>query len=299
VTSTTPRQAALGVVAIAVSWGLIGVLVRWIGLPALVLVPVRCWLATATIGLIAWIRLGWRGAVSRLRGVSSGVVVTGAILAVHWLFLAAAQQRAPIGTVLLLTYIAPVIVAVLAPRLLGEVVAPITYVALALAMAGTLLLARPSGGDTAGIVLALLAGASYAALTLVSKKVVAGVGGVCLAFVQLGVAAAVLTPFALFSDPGEASWSWGWLLLLAVVLTGLLGPAYLALLDRLPASTIGVLMYLEPCSAVVMAWVFLDEVPTAAMVAGGTLVVAAGIMVVLATSRVANRERSNVDRVPG
>jgi drug/metabolite transporter (DMT)-like permease len=89
-----------------------------------------------------------------------------------------------------------------------------------------------------------------------------------------------LAPFALAADWGPARADWWWLVVLGVVMTGVLGAAFFALLNHLPAATFSVLTYLEPVSAVLVAWAFLDEVPTITMVVGGALVVAAGIMVV-------------------
>lgn len=274
------RRAALGIAAIAATWGAIGIIVRQLPLPAVAIVFARCVLATATItatGLLAGRRLGWRRLPQR-----TTVVLLGVLLAFHWVCLFGAQQRAPVGTVLLITYLAPVVVAALAPKVLGEQVPARTFAALGVALVGTLLLVRPAPGQGTGIALALVAALTYAAITLVSKRVVGTVGGVRLALVQLASAAVALAPFAATASWGAPQASWLWLLVLGVVMTGLLGPAYLVLLDKLPASTVGVLMYLEPVSAVLLAWLVLDESPGPVTLVGGTLIVAAGIMVVRA-----------------
>lgn len=292
------REAALGVLAIAAAWGMIGVLVRWVALPAVVVVCVRTLLAAATIGAAGLVHLGPRRARAALRLPRPlAVVGLGLLLAVHWTCLFAAQQRVPVGTVLLITYLAPVLVAVLAPRLLHEHVPATTVAALVVALVGIALLVRPAPGQGAGIVLAVAAAVTYAGITLASKYLVADVGGVRLAFAHLGVAGLAMLPFALAADWGEPSWSWAWLLVVGVVLTGILGPVYLVLLGHLPAATVGVLGYVEPVSAVLLAWVLLGERPSPATVAGGTLVVAAGIMVVAATGAAARQ--GSVARVPG
>jgi drug/metabolite transporter (DMT)-like permease len=269
---------------IAGAWGAIGIFVRWAALPAVVIVAVRCWFASLTIGLAGLARQGRAGA-RRAWHVPKpwAVLALGLGLAFHWVCLVGAQQRAPLGTVLLLVYLSPVLVALLAPRVLGEHVPARTFVALGVALVGTLLLVRPERGEGLGVALALVAGVSYAAITLGSKWAVGDVGGVRLAFVQLTVAGLTLAPLAVTADWGQPSWSWAWLVLLGVVFTGVLGPLYLVLLNHLPASTVGVLGYVEPASAVVLAWLVLGERPAAATLVGGTLIVAAGIMVVLTT----------------
>jgi len=292
----------LGVAAVASAWGVIGVIVRQVDLPAVAIVFSRCLFASLTLAILGALRqrARHRPVLEPLHGLpAKGVVLgLGVLLAVHWLCLVGAQQRAPLGTVLLLTYLAPVIVAALAPRVLGEHVPRSTVIALGVALVGTVLLAQPAKGEGVGVALAVAAGCTYAGITLLSKLVVDRVGGVRLGFVQLGVATLVLAAPAALAEWGSPSWSWLWLVLLGVFFTGVLGPLYLVLLGRLPAATVGVLTYLEPVSAVILAWLLLDETPTGRTLAGGALIVVAGIMVIRAAS-VRAPGRGSVDRVPG
>jgi drug/metabolite transporter (DMT)-like permease len=270
------------VAAIATCWGSIGVIVRVLALPAVAIVASRCILATGTLALVFAVRRhrGHRGTPLRTRPAL--LVLLGVLLAGHWMALVAAQQRAPIGTVLLITYLAPVLVTALARPLLGELVPSRTFGALAVALAGTLLLVHPGVGHATGVLLAVVAAISYAFITLLSKLVVADVGGMRLAFIQLAVASAVLVGPAIAVSWGPVRAVWLWLLVLGVVYTALLGSLYLTMLDLLPVATVGILTYLEPVSAVLCAWLFLGEVPTVVTVVGGMLIVTAGVMVVRA-----------------
>ena len=136
---------------------------------------------------------------------------------------------------------------------------------------------------------------TYAGITLGAKHVVSDVGGVRLAFIEFLVAA-VAGPFALAADWGPARADWWWLVLLGVVMTGVLGAAFFSLLTTSPPPPSASSRTFEPVSAVLVAWAFLDEVPTITMVVGGAMVVAAGIMVVpRATEPMVAPERS----VPG
>ncbi|HSL56422.1 MAG TPA: EamA family transporter, partial [Acidimicrobiales bacterium] len=135
-----PRPDQL-LAAVAVGWGSLGVVVRQIDLPAVGIVASRVSIAALAIGLWLLVR---RPAGARPFSVRPGrVVVLGALLAAHWVALFGALQRAPIGTVLLITYLAPVIVAVVAPRALGERVDRRTAAALAAALAGVGRVAGP------------------------------------------------------------------------------------------------------------------------------------------------------------
>lgn len=273
---------------IAATWGVIGVLVRWTALPAVVIVAARTSLGSLTLlarrGPRRAARSAWR------QGAWRGFVLLGLLLAVHWLTLVAAQQRAPIGTVLLIVYLSPVIVTAFAPLVLHEHVSRRTVVALAVALVGLAVLVHPKASDRAGVVLAMVSAVTYAAMTLCTKRLVRSIEPAALALGQLAVAASVLVPVAAFARWGSPHARWLWLIVLGVGLTGLLLPRYFAVLEVLPASVVGVLGELEPVAAVLFAWLLLHDRPTLRVVLGGAFVLAAGIMVVSAAG--ARRDRS-------
>ena len=277
------------VAAVAVGWGSIGVIVRQVDLPAVAIVAARVWLAAGVLGAWLW-RRGAAGAADPpdppvpglLRHRPGRVVAAGALLALHWVLFFEALQRAPIGTVLLITYLSPVGVAALAPRLLGEHVGPRTVAALGVALVGVALLSAPAidAAGWTGVVLAGSAAALYVVLVLVAKPLAEAYGGARFAFLELAVAGVVLVPFAATAGWGRPEASWTWLLVLGVVHTGVGVAVYLSALARLPATQVAVLGYLEPASAVVFGWALLSEDPAAGTIAGGLLVVVAGILVV-------------------
>ena len=274
----TERRASLLVAGTAAMWGSVGVVIRQVDLPAVALVSARIWIAAPALAL--FVRrtqrdVPWQWRPSRL------LLVNGVILAAHWVSFIAALQRAPIGTVLLITYLAPVGIAALAPAVLGEVVPARTKAALAIAVAGIALIAAPAlgGAEGTGILLAFLTGALYVPLALLNKSLSDDHGGVRLALWQLLVAGTVILPFALLSDWGTPRIEWLWLVVLGVVYTAFAFATYLTALARIPATRAVVLLYLEPASAVVFGWLLLDEEPTIGMLVGGALVVAAGVLV--------------------
>lgn len=274
-------RAVLLLVAVAVAWGSVGVFVREIDLPAVVIVAFRAGLAAAALGLWLGRRPARLPGEAFLRHRPARTLLNGVVLAVHWVTFIAALQRAPIGNVLLVVYLAPVGVAVLAPRVLGERVPLRTVVALALAVGGIALVASQTAtADADGLWFAAASSALYVWLALLNKPLASAYGGGRLAFTQLLIAAAVLAPLAATADVGAPEWSWAWLLLLGLGHTALCVAVYLTALERLPATRAAVLLYLEPVSAVAFGWLLLDESPTLATAAGGALVVLAGLLVV-------------------
>ncbi len=278
---------------VALLWGSIGVLVRWVDLPAVSVVFARVVIGAAGLAAWLWVRRAMVAGADGPAGeraaplVSVRTAVTGALLAVHWVALFAAIDRAPIGTVLLITYLAPVMVAVAAPRVLGERATTVVFLALAAAAAGSALVVGPgaSGVSWTGLALAGFAAVSYAVLTLTAKPLATIHGGVQLALVQQAVAAVVLLPFALAVDWGPPEPDWAWLLVLGLVHTAAGIGLFLSALARLPVTSFGVLTYLEPVSAVVFGWLVLAETPGPATVVGGALILAAGAVVARAGAR--------------
>jgi drug/metabolite transporter (DMT)-like permease len=274
----TERRAVLAVAAIAIIWGSVGVVVRQVELSAVALVSARIWIAAPALAVYLRATGGdqpWRRRPTRL------LLLNGVVLAGHWVCFIAALQRAPIGTVLLITYLAPVGIAAFAPMTLGEVVPVKTKAALAVAVAGIALIAIPAMEGTSGdgVLLAFATGALYVPLALLNKALSDTHGGVQLSLYQLLIAGTVLLPFALLSDWGTPTIDWLWLLVLGVVYTAFGFATYLQALMRLPATRAAVLLYLEPASAVLFGWLLLDQDPSASTIAGGLLVVGAGILV--------------------
>jgi drug/metabolite transporter (DMT)-like permease len=269
----------LALAAVAVGWGSIGVLVREIDLPAVVIVGFRVWIAALALGIWLAARSGSQTLVPTHRPWR--VVAMGVGLAVHWIALFAALKRAPIGTVLLITYLAPVGIALLAPRTLGERLSPRTITALALGMGGMALVAAPAlDASASGVVLSVIAAALYVGLVLVGKPLSVEYGGIRIAFLQLAVAGIVLVPVAAAASWHAPEASWAWLVVLGLGHTAIGLGIFYAALARMPASQVGILAYLEPASAVVFGWVFLSEAAELGTIAGGLLIVAAGSLVI-------------------
>jgi drug/metabolite transporter (DMT)-like permease len=272
----------LEVAGIAAFWGSIGLVVREIDLPAVAMVMFRVGIASAGIAAFLLLRPDGRG-WNLLPHRPLRTVVQGVVLAAHWALFFAAIQRAPLGTVVLIVYLAPLIIALVAPMVLGERLTRRVGLALVLALIGTALLVGPGseGGEVTGLVEALLAAVLLAALFINAKVLAPEYGGLRLALAQCAVATVVLLPFALGSDASWPSWSdLGWLLVLGLVQTALALALYFRALEHVPAIHAGVLSYLEPMSATLLGWLVLDEAIDAGTVVGGALVVIGGLLVV-------------------
>lgn len=271
--SRAPAAAALLLAVVAIAWGAIPLIVRG-DVPWQQLAAARVWLGAATLLTVLALRGNLRvPTVHRWR-----IAVSGTLLAVHWASFFLAITETTVAIALAVLYLGPVTASALAPRLLGERVRPQVYVGLALAFGGVLMVVRPSGDTSAaGLVAAVVSGATIAALMLVAKPAAEALGGLVFAAGKLTVAAVVLAPWA-FVAARDSAEHWPELLVLGVLLTGIANVVYWRGMKLLPVAGVSVLMYLEPASAVVWAMLFLEETPDLLAWAGIALIVAGGVL---------------------
>jgi drug/metabolite transporter (DMT)-like permease len=222
------------------------------------------------------------------------LLVTGVLLATHWTAMFAGYERAPDDVVAFIVFLAPVGIALLAPRTLGERLGPRTVAALAVAVAGLVFVAGPSRttDGAAGLAAAGFAAVTFVALVLVAKPLAEELGGLRLTFLQMVIAGTVLLPLAVVTDwSGDGAAGWLWLVVLGLVHTGIGTALYLTALSRVPATHVGILGYLEPVGVVLFGWLLADASPKLTTLVGGGLIIAAGALVMT--------EQEEAVRVPG
>jgi drug/metabolite transporter (DMT)-like permease len=262
----------VSLVVLTAAWGTIPLIVRSVDLSSQQLVALRLWLGALPLLAVLLSRGMPRLAVSQWWKV----IGLGALLAFHWVAFFWSLNTTTVAIALLLVYLAPVAMATLAPMVLGETLRPRAAVALAVALAGVILVARPGEGATAeGVISGLIAAATFAGLVLAGKPIAQQIGPLRLAALETSVAALLMTPWAVTALP-EAAQSWWQLAILGVVLTGIAGFVYWRSVASLPVATVAVLSYMEPASAVVWAALFLGETGDTITWFGVILVLIAG-----------------------
>lgn len=284
---------ALG--GLAASWGFIAVLAASVDLGAEPLAFWRLALATITLGLAALI--GRRRQLLDPRGRLAALVLLGVAQGAHWLLFFEAVEHGSVALAVLTFYAAPLVIALAAPFFLPEGWSPIVLVACLVGAVGIAAIALDNGGDGGASGWAVVAGlgsaVTYAALVILSKHLVAATPPVTVAFWDCLVGTLAVAPALLVADrvlPSGAG-EWSAVLALGVVFTGISTLVYATLLRRVTAQAAGVLTFLEPVAGVLLGWAILEQRPGTATLAGGALVLAAGLAVVLlepATPRVAD-----------
>jgi drug/metabolite transporter, DME family len=271
---------SLMIAACALSWGFIAIIVRELDMPALAIVFYRVLLSA---GAIALALLALRRH-ELLRPPPLPVIALGVLLGAHWCFFFASIKETSVASAVLVTYTGPILIALIAPALIGERVPRVTIGALAASAAGIVLVTAWSDGgggavEPVGVGLAVLAALTFAVLIVLLKKYSAEVDPVTVVVYEDGVAALLLAPAAVLADYELGAPEVGYLLILGVLLSAVAGIAYVTALRSVAATTAGVLTYVEPVSAAVLAAILLGEGLTPGVVIGGAAIVAAGIAV--------------------
>jgi drug/metabolite transporter (DMT)-like permease len=274
----------LAVAGIAASWGFVSVIVAWVDLPGEALVFWRCVLACLTLPVIL-VLVGRLNALA-LPGERLRIIGLGLVLAAHWVLFFETIKHASVAAAILLVYTAPIFLALLAPLLLPERRSRIALLALAVSGPGIALIALGGDGGSAPSAVAvgtgLGAALTYALVVIWTKALVRTISPFTVAFWGYVVVSAVLAPFLLASDRALPRASeLPALVVLGSLLTAVMGVLYLRMLREVMAQAAGLLAYLEPVSASVLAWAILGESVGWQLAVGGLAVLFGGALVVL------------------
>jgi DME family drug/metabolite transporter len=284
-------RAARGYLLVAGSFlimGLIGALVEWATAPESALLVLRFATAGIVLGIVFARRRPLAGAACRSvwpRLLLMGVIDAFTLL----LFVAIRGTSVAIG--MFLQFLAPVWVALIAPRVFRARTEGIVYPALAIALAGLAVILAPSllgeGIELSpwGVTAGLLAGVGYAAFQLVVKDLTKRVSAVTIVFTEAWLDALILLPLAFWQTVGA-----GYQLttrdlvaglILGVVCTALAYLMWTHGMGMIKVQHSAILGYLEPVSAPVYALLLLGQAISLWTVIGGALIVVAGLLVVL------------------
>jgi len=201
-----------------------------------------------------------------------------------------AVRDLPLADVMTFWLAAPIYVAAVSPLLLGERVGPRRWLAVGIGFIGVLIALTPSGQVSGSATLAAIVGSICFAAMVITGRTLRGTPDTALVFWQLvgaGLAGAVVAPLT-WTQP--TAFEWGLLSLLGVVamLAHICITRALKLAD---AALIAPLQYTLLPWAILLGWLFFDDVPGAAMLAGGAIIVAAGLIVLLPERSDAERPR--------
>jgi drug/metabolite transporter (DMT)-like permease len=237
-------------------------------------------LLTASVVLVAILLLRREGLPPRAAWpaiIGAGVLWFG----IYMVALNQGEQGVDAGTAAMIIGVAPILVALLSGRLLGEQISRFLLIGLAVAVGGTVLIGLSVSGSTddslGGLLLCLLAAVSSAGGVILQKPALRKASAAQVTTFGCVVGTVACLPFTgqLVTQLGDAAPSAILnMVYLGVFPTALAFSTWAYALARTPASTMGITTFLVPALAVVMSWTVLGEVPGWLAIGGGVLCLA-------------------------
>ncbi|MER7730315.1 DMT family transporter [Streptomyces erythrochromogenes] len=241
-------------------------------------------------------RDAWRGIL-----VSGVVWFCGYTVALNW-----GERLVDAGTAALLVNTGPILMALLAARLLGEALPPRLLAGMAVSFVGAVVvglsMSSGDGGATSllGVVLCLLAAVAYATGVIAQKPALSFGTPLQITAYSCMTGAAVCLPFTgqlldeLPRAPVSATLN---MVYLGVVPTALAFTTWTYALARMPAARLGATTYAVPAIVVLLSWALLAEVPGWLTLLGGVLCLA-GVAVSRYAPRTPPAPATPVDGTP-
>ena len=258
-------------------FGSIGIFVKNIKLPSPAIVQWRTIIGSIFLLLVFIVRkkkIDFQGIKANL----PVLIIGGIVLGSGWAFLFEAYAHTTVGTATMVYYSAPIIVFFLSPLIFKEKVTIRQSVGIALAIFGMIIVnVLGAGGElfSIGIVYGLISALFYAAI-MITNKFISGLSGVESTWVQLIIAAIVMTAYVFMTTGQIIHIPQGndiWLVLgVGVLHTGIACNLYFSNMQRLPGQTIAILSYVDPASALLFALVFLGERLSVYQLVGAVLI---------------------------
>lgn len=239
-------------------------------------------LAAFVILLPFILRFGWRQLVRLDR---PGIQALRVVLATAEVFcFYYAVRYMPLADTMTFWLASPIYVALLAPFFLGETIGALRWVAILLGFVGVVLVLAPAGGLFGWASVVAIAGSLCFALMMISARFLRGTPDVALVFWQLvgaAVAGALAAPTGWIMP---VALDWGLLALVGVVAMG----AHICVnraMKMADAALLAPLQYTLLLWAVILGWMFFDDVPRSGMLVGAGVIILAGLILILPERR--------------
>jgi len=270
------RVGYLQIIVAMIIWGSVGIVARFIPYSSKIIVFYRVLFAFISLTVYIFATGNFK---MNLEGKKLFTLGAGFFLALNWLFFFRAVKTTTIANATISYYTSPIILNILAVIVLKEKLLKKMIISLIIAFTGLLFIIS-NGSQTAlvnnklGIIYGLTAAFFYALFAITNKKIT-GLSSLKTTFIQSGVAVLSFIPFVVpITIPNLKSLLL--LLIMGVFHTALALILYVSGLKKIKAQSVGVLSYLDPVSAVILAALFLGEIPSILTLIGAVLILGSG-----------------------
>ncbi|GFD83566.1 DMT family transporter [Tenacibaculum mesophilum] len=256
-----------------------GVLGKYIAMPSEVIVWFRS--VIAMVILYVFCRFKKIDLTIQSRRHLFPFLMGGIFMGAHWItyFYALKLSNVAIGMLSLYTF--PVMIAFLEPLFLKIKFNPIHIVLGLMVLLGLYILAPDfdiKNTQVQGVLFGLLSALCYSIRILILKQYVQQYNGVMLMFYQVVIITITLVPVLFFMDVSGFQEQLPYLLLLALLTTAIGHSLMVHSLQFFSASTASIISSIQPVFGILLAFIFLNEIPTWNTFIGGSLILATVII---------------------
>ena len=258
-------------------WGSVGIVARFIPFSSKIIVFYRVLFAFITLAGYIIIKNDYEFDLDKNNKLI--IIGAGIFLALNWLFFFRAIKTTTIANATISYYTSPIILNLLAIVILKEKLSKKTLVSLLFGFLGMIFIIYNNGGGLSstqysGIIYGVIAAFFYALFAITNKKI-KGLNSLQATFIQSGIASLSFIPFILpLTIPDLKSIIL--LIIMGIFHTALALFLYVSGLKKVKAQSAGVLSYIDPLSAVVLAAVFLGEIPSLLTIIGAIFILGSG-----------------------
>jgi drug/metabolite transporter (DMT)-like permease len=256
-------------------WSSLGVIVRLSGVEIHILIFYSVLVSVIVQGIILS-RKGYRKKIPPIKKFKYPIIL-GFFSLLNTFTYFYAFKHTTIANAVLTHYIAPVIVAFLAPLFLREVITRRLLIVIVIASIGLWIMLDGFSlqkDQTIGIISGLFSGLTYAIIVIFVRMYVRNFNPLVLTFFSNAAIAVMLAPF-IREIPLNAVWSF---LLMGIVHSTIAPILYYKGLQYVTANKAAVLGYLEPVCAIIFSILFLNELPGINSLIGGVLIIFSGYL---------------------
>ncbi|WP_233898892.1 DMT family transporter [Tenacibaculum piscium] len=252
-----------------------GVLGRYIAMPSEVIIWFRS--VFAMLILLAFCKFKKIDLTIKSSKHIMPFIISGIFMAGHWITYFYALKLSSVAIGMLSLYTFPVMVAFLEPLFLKVKFNPIYIVFGCMVLLGLYVLSPEfnlESSNVQGILFGLLSALFYAIRILMLKQYVIQYNGTMLMFYQTLIITVCLLPVLFFMDISGFENQYPYVLLLALLTTAIGHSLMVHSLQFFTVSTASIISSVQPIFGIILAFIFLNEIPTWNTFIGGSLILA-------------------------
>ncbi len=256
-----------------------GPLGKYINLPP----PVIIWWRSFLAAIILWGFCRYKGISLKVENKKDrGTFFIAALcLGGHWIFYFYALKLSNVAIGMLSLFTFPVMIALLEPLFTKSKRDPIHLLLGGLVLLGIYILAPEFNLESShlqGLLLGLLSALCYAVRILLLKDHVASYNSTMIMFFQVLILSILLAPALYFMGTSAISNQYPYVLILAILTTAIGHTMFVKSLKYFKASTASIIGSSQPIFGILIAYLFLNEIPTVNTFIGGSLILATVII---------------------